>query len=82
MIHRNHKLPLTRQAELVGISRGNVYYVPRAASEADLRLMRRIDELNLAYPFAGSRMLRDMLNAENIKIGREHVKTLMKKMGI
>ena len=64
MIDRNHALPLTRQAELVGISRGNVYYLPRAVSEADLRLMKRIDVLNLAHPFAGSRMLRDMLCRE------------------
>ena len=58
MIDRDHALPITRQAELVGISRGNVYYLPRMASEADQRLMKRIDALNLAYPFAGSRMLR------------------------
>jgi len=82
MIDRNHALPLTRQAELVGISRGNVYYLPRAASEADQRLMRRIDALNLARPFAGSRMLRDMLNREGFDAGRRHVATLMRRMGI
>lgn len=82
MIDRDHALPITRQAELVGISRGNVYYLPRAASDADLRLMRRIDELNLAYPFAGSRMLRDMLNREGFDVGRRHVGTLMQRMGI
>ena len=82
MIDRNHALPITRQAELVGISRGNVYYLARAASEADLRLMRRIDVLNLAHPFAGSRMLRDMLNREGFDVGRRHVGTLMQRMGI
>ena len=82
MIDRNHALPLTRQAELVGISRGNVYYLPRAVSEADLRLMKRIDALNLAHPFAGSRMLRDMLNREGFDVGRRHVGTLMQRMGI
>jgi putative transposase len=82
MIDRNHALPLTRQAELVGISRGNVYYLARAASAADLRLMRRIDELSLAHPFAGSRMLRDMLNREGFGVGRRHVATLMRRMGI
>jgi putative transposase len=82
MIDRDHALPITRRAELVGISRGNVYYLPRAASDADLRLMRRIDELNLAYPFAGSRMLRDMLNREGFDVGRRHVGTLMQRMGI
>lgn len=56
MIDRNHELPIKQQAELVGISRGNVYYLPRAASEADQRLMKRIDAINLAHPFAGSRM--------------------------
>jgi len=82
MIDRNHALPITRQAELVGISRGNVYYLARAASEADLRLMKRIDALNLAHPFAGSRMLRDMLQREGFDVGRRHVATLMQRMGI
>ena len=82
MIDRNHALPLTRQAELVGISRGNVYYLPRTTSEADQRLMKRIDALNLAHPFAGSRMLRDMLNREGFDVGRRHVATLMRRMGI
>jgi putative transposase len=82
MIDRDHALPITRQAELVGISRGNVYYLPRAASEADQRLMKRIDALNLAHPFAGSRMLRDMLNREGFDVGRRHVATLMQRMGI
>jgi len=75
-------VPLSRQAELVGISRGNVYYLPRAVSEADERLMRRIDVLSLAYPFAGSRMLRDMLAREGLGVGRRHVATLMRRMGI
>jgi putative transposase len=82
MIDRDHALPITRQAELVGISRGNVCYLPRAVSEADQRLMKRFDTLNLAYPFAGSRMLRDMLNREGFDIGRRHVGTLMRRMGI
>jgi putative transposase len=82
MIDRSHKLPLGRQAELVGISRGNVYYLPRAASELDQRLMRRIDALSLDYPFAGSRMLRDMLAREGLVVGRRHVATLMRRMGI
>ena len=82
MIDRDHALPITRQAELVGLSRGNVYYLPRAVSEADQSLMKRIDALNLAYPFAGSRMLRDMLNREGFEVGRRHVGTLMQRMGI
>ena len=82
MIDRSHGLPINRQAELVGISRGNVYYLPSAVSDADQRLMRRIDELNLAHPFAGSRMLRDMLGREGLEVGRRHVATLMRRMGI
>jgi len=61
MIDATHDLSITRQAELLEISHSNVYYLPRATSEADLALMRRIDELHLNYPFGGSRMLRDML---------------------
>jgi putative transposase len=82
MIDRTHELPVKRQAELVGISRGTVYYQPEPISDADLRLMRRIDELHLELPFAGSRMLRDLLNAEGFALGRRHVATLMRKMGI
>jgi putative transposase len=82
MIDRNHALPIKRQAELVGISRGDVYYLPRAVSPADQRLMKRIDVLNLERPFAGSRMLRDMLNREGFEVGRKHVATLMRRMGI
>ena len=82
MIDRTHTLPITRQAELVGISRGNVYYLPRAASQADQRLMKRIDVLHLAHPFAGARMLRDFLNREGFEVGRRHVTTLMSRMGI
>ena len=82
MIERNHVLPIARQAELVGISRGSVYYLAQTASEAELRLMKRIDTLNLERPFAGSRMLRDMLNREGFDVGRRHVATLMQRMGI
>ena len=82
MIDATHDLPIRRQAELLEVSRSNVYYLPRPASEADLAVMRRIDELHLNYPFAGARMLRDMLNREGIQIGHKHVGTLMDKMGI
>jgi len=82
MIDRTHELPVKRQAELVGISRGTVYYHPEPVPESDLRLMRRMDELHLELPFAGSRMLRDLLNAEGFEVGRRHVATLMRRMGI
>lgn len=82
MIDRSHSLPVARQARELGISRGSVYYLPRPVSPADLAIMRRMDELHLDYPFAGSRMLRDLLRQEGIEIGRQHVATLMKKMAI
>ncbi|WP_157035679.1 IS3 family transposase [Sphingobium chungbukense] len=82
MIDRSHSLPLSRQVRELGISRGSVYYLPRPVSVADLTIMRRIDELHLEFPFAGSRMLRDLLRQEGIEIGRQHVATLMKKMAI
>ena len=82
MIDRSHELPVKRQAELVGIGRGSVYYLPQPVSAADLALMRVIDELHLEHPFAGSRMLRDMLKARGFEVGRKHVATLMRRMGI
>jgi len=82
MIDGDHALPLTRQAELLKLSRSGLYYQRCPVSSADLAIMRRIDELHLEYPFAGSRMLRDLLRGEGAGIGREHVTTLMKRMGI
>ena len=82
MIDRSHALPVTRQSRELGISRGSVYCLPRPTSDADLAIMRRIDELHMDFPFAGSRMLRDLLAADGIKAGRLHVSTLMKKMAI
>ena len=82
MIDRAHDLPITKQAEVLNISRGSIYYLPRLVPEADLAIMRRLDRLHLEFPFAGSRMLRGLLAAEGCKIGRRHVKTLMRRMGI
>ena len=82
MIDRAHDLPLTKQAAALGISRGSLYYRARPVCAVDLALMRRMDELHLELPFAGSRMLRDLLAAEGSKIGRRHVTTLMQRMGI
>ena len=82
MIDRDHDLPITRQASLLGISRGAVYYLPRPVSEADLALMRRLDELHLEHPFMGARMLRDQLWREGLHVGRRHITTLMQRMGI
>jgi putative transposase len=82
MIDPSHELPVTRQAELVGISRAAVYYVPRPLPEGDLALQRRIDCLHLEHPFAGSRLLKKLLRAEGFELGRKHVATLMRRMGI
>ena len=82
MIDRTHDLSLTQQADALGISRGSLYYVPEIISSEDLALMRRMDELHLDFPFAGSRMLRDLLAAEGSAVGRRHVTTLMRRMGI
>ena len=82
MIDPRHKLPVVQQARLLDLSRSSVYYLPKPTPDADLRLMRRMDELHLEYPFAGARMLRDMLLLEGHEVGRKHVGTLMRKMGI
>jgi putative transposase len=82
MIDRDHELALTRQAAALNISRGSLYYEPRPVSAADLALMRRLDELHLEFPFAGSRMLQGLLAAEGSKVGRRHVRTLMRRMGM
>jgi putative transposase len=82
MIDRSHALPITRQAEALGMARSTVYALPTPIPDRDLDLMKRIDRLHLEMPYAGSRMLRDLLNQDGIKVGRKHVATLMKRMGI
>ncbi len=82
MIDAKHGLSLTRQAELLALSRSSLYYEPAPVAAVDLVLMRRIDELHLELPFAGSRLLRDLLRGEGHRIGRKHVRSLMRKMGI
>jgi putative transposase len=82
MIDREHGLSVTGQAKVLNISRGSVYYLPRPVPERDLKLMRRIDELHMDYPFAGARMMGLLLRQEGFCIGRKHTATLMKKMGI
>ena len=82
MIDREHELPLVRQAELLKLSRSSLYYKRRPVTAATLAIMRRIDELHLEYPFAGSRMLRDLLRGEGVVIGRERVAGMMRRMGV
>ena len=77
MIDRSHALPVVRQAQLAGLSRASVYYLPRATSDADQQLMKRIDAIHLEHPFAGARMLRDLLAREGLNIGLPHVAVLM-----
>jgi len=82
MIDRGHALSVSRQAEIVDIARSTVYYLPRPVSTEDLALMKQIDLLHMEFPFAGARMLRHLLAAKGSKVGRRHVKTLMRRMGI
>src|SRR3981189_1788810 len=82
MIDRGHDLSITKQAEVLKISRGSVYYLPRPVSSTDLAIMRHLDRLHLEYPFAGSRMWRGLLALQGCKMCRRHVKTLMRRMGI
>jgi putative transposase len=82
MIDRGHDLALATQADLLDVARSTLYRQPRPVPAADLAMMRRIDELHLDYPFAGSRMMRDMLVNDGAVIGRTHVRTLMRRMGI
>jgi putative transposase len=82
MIDRQHKRSVTRQAKLVGLSRASVYYTSRMVPEHELALMRRMDALHLELPFAGSRMLRELLRTEDESLGREYVRTLMRRMRI
>ena len=82
MISKEHKLPIYRQCQLLDISRTGIYYRPVGIRDYDLMLMRLIDEIHLKWPFYGSRNIRDELNDLGYPVGRDHVRTLMKKMGI
>ena len=82
MIDREHELPVVRQCELLDLARSTAYYAPLPVPEADLALMRRIDELHLAHPFLGARKLARMLTRAGVAVGRRHVGSLMRLMGI
>jgi putative transposase len=75
-------MPITTQCQLLGLSRSSTYYRPRGVSEADLTLMRHLDELHLEHPFLGARKLARLLKDEGFAVGRRHVSTLMRAMGI
>ncbi len=82
MINLEHPLPVVWQCQLLGLARSTAYYAPLPTSETDLALMRRLDELHLKWPFLGARKLRDLLNRDDFDVGRKHVGTLMRKIGI
>ena len=82
MIDRDHSLPLTRQSEILALSRSSLYYEAVPVSDRDIELMRFIDEIHLKHPYMGSRSIRDQLQDKGHQVGRQHVSTLMKKMGI
>ena len=82
MIDRNSALPIVRQCDALGLCRSALYYQPRPLSEADLRLIRALDELHLQHPFLGARKLAQLLTREGFALGRRHVGTLMRLMGI
>jgi putative transposase len=82
MIDRQHALPAVRQCQLLALPRSSVYYVPPPVSAGALALMRQLDALHLQHPYAGSRMLRDLLRLQGVRIGRKRVTTLMRRMGI
>ena len=82
MIDRNADLSISRQAKLLGISRGSIYYQPQDVSQAELSLMRHMDELHLEHPCMGGRQLARQLRRLGFEAGRLHVRTLMRRMGI
>jgi putative transposase len=82
MIDGAHALAVTRQCELLALSRSSVYYQPESVSDDDLELMRRIDEIHLRYPFLGSRRIRDQLEDDRYRVNRKKAQRLMWKMGI
>ena len=82
MIDPEDKLSIQKQSKLLKVSRSSVYYKPRPLSEDELKLMRAIDELHLEHPFAGSRMLRDFLLRDGVRVGRRHMRTAMRRMGV
>ncbi len=77
MIDPENKLSLHKQSKLLKVSRSSVYYKPRPLGEDELKLMCIIDELRLEHPFAGSRMLRDFLPRDGVRVGRRHMRTAM-----
>ena len=82
MINRNHSLSLVKQCDTLALARSGLYYQPRPDSDADLKLMRLIDEIHLNRPFLGVRRITDALHALGHRVNRKRIQRLMRKMGI
>ena len=82
MIDRQSSLPIQAQAQLLGISRGTVYYLPAPTSAHDIAVMQEMARLHLAHPFMGQRQLLGQLRRAGFEVGRCHVRTLMHRMGL
>ncbi len=82
MIDKEHELPITKQCHILQLSRSNLYYVPAPANDKDRERMRLIDEIHLEEPYLGSRGMKSIVRMRGHKVGRIHVRTLMRKMGI
>ena len=82
MIDRDRPLPVSKQAVILDLSRSSLYYEPAGISERDLALMAAMDEIHLRLPFYGSRRIKDELLDRGFPVGRQHVATLMRQMGI
>lgn len=82
MIDKKDKLPVTRQCEILNLSRSGVYYKPVPITSKDMELMRQIDEIHLELPFYGSRKIRNELWARGYNIGRDRLRRLMRRMGV
>jgi putative transposase len=82
MIDRQSSLPIQAQAQLLGISRGTVYYLPAPTPAQDVALMKEMARLHLAHPFMGQRQLLRQLKRLGYEVGRLHVRTLMHRMGL
>ena len=83
MLDRDRRgLSIRRQCVLLSLARSGIYRPQRPANDDDLVLMRRIDQLFLAWPFLGSRRMTAMLRAEGLEVNRKRVRRLMRLMGI
>jgi putative transposase len=82
MIDKADPLPITRQCEILDVTRSTFYYKPVPLSQAEIELMRQIDEIHMLYPFYGSRNIRNELWSRGYHVGRDKVRRLMRRMGI